>query len=86
MESKSNACVVTSLSVAFIVMLLIAVCAHAVMHRIEPTPEDLKSFAVVVPGTESAFNFLNVAVWGVVASVGAGAKTAASYLLTHFHR
>jgi hypothetical protein len=80
MESKSKACVVASLSVAFVVMLLIAVGAHALLHPYEAGQEK----SLVVPGTD--FNAVTVAVWGLVAGSGAAVKAGASYLLTHLHR
>jgi hypothetical protein len=80
MESKSKACIVTSLSVAFAVMLLIAFGAHALLHPYEVGQEK----SLVVPGTD--FNAVTVAIWGLVAGSGAAVKSGASYLLTHFHR
>lgn len=85
MESKSTSCIVTSLVVAFVVMLVLSTGVHAAMHKMTPDPEDVKSLSVVVPGVEAAFNYANVAVWGLVAAAGAGVKSVASYLLTH-HR
>ena len=81
MESKSKACIITSLSVAFAVMLLVAVAAHAAFHPYEAGPEK----SVVVPGTD--FNAVTVLIWGVVAAAGGAVKSGASYVLTHFrHR
>ena len=79
MESKSTSCVIASLAVAFVVMLLIAVGAWALLHS---GGDAQKSLAV--PGTD--LNGITVVVWGLVAGAGAAAQTGAPYLLTHLHR
>jgi predicted PurR-regulated permease PerM len=80
MESKSRACVVMSLLAAFVVMLLLAIGAHHIVHKMVEHGGE-KSLAI--PSTN--FSSAPIVVWGLVVAVGALAKTGASHLLTHIH-
>jgi len=79
MESKSKACVVVSLVVAFAVMLFVAAGAHGLIRTASVTTEK----SLVLPGTD--FSGVTLLVWGVVAGVGAAVKAGATRLLSHLH-